>query len=218
LISKIIQNALKQEDSLLGKFKAITKLLSFYNNLSKGLTSGKIYHTKIKQNPLVSEIINTLREDDLKLLDLLFKKDIVDFLSTKKLKSHLDFEQKINSTQIGFNTIFIEKPISDLWTTGKATFYIPTKKEFSNKVSIKFHSIPPIQVMIEFEKKNVKTFNIQKLSTKEVSFVLEPSMITNTVSEISIATDKLWLPNVVLGVKESMTLGICVKSIDVSYF
>jgi len=218
MMSKIFHDTLKQENGILAKFNAILKLWKYYNNLRKGLTSGKIYHFKPKQNPLISEIINNLKEDDLKLLDFLFKNDIEDFLSKKKLKSHLDFEQKINSLQRGYNTIFVEKPTSGLWTTGKATFYIPTKKEFRNKIAIKFHSIPPIQVTIYFEKKNVRTFNIQKLSTKEVDFVLEPSHITKPVSEISVTTDKLWLPNVVLGVKESLTLGICIKSIDVSYF
>ena len=208
---------MKQEGNSLQKLKELVKFVKYYKNFSRGVASGKIYHQFKVQNPQIIELIDQLKPEDMELIDKLFKKDIQNFLGNKKLKSHLDFDKKIGLDQIGYNTMYVDKPITGLWTTGKATFFIPTKKESRNKVSIEFQSIAPIQVTIGFEKKDVKNFNMVKLATKKVYFVIEQTQIKNKVSEISISTDKLWLPSVVLGVDDSVKLGVSLKSIDVSY-
>lgn len=199
------------------KLKDIFRLLSYYKNFQNGLKNGKIYHELKTQNTKVEELISKFSDNDLNLINTLFKMDVKNYLRTKKLCSKLDFDKRQASNQIGFNTVFIEKPIKGLWTTGKSTFYLPTKKGLQNKITIKLFSIAPVNVVIGFDGKEYKTLSIPKLSTKILEIRLLPKEIIDDISEISISTDKLWLPSVVLDFKESLTLGICVRSIDVSY-
>jgi len=218
LISKILSDVSKQEDDPFKKIRKLVGLVKKYNNLQEGLSSGKIYHELKNQNSELIDVIDKLSKNDLGLIDKLFKNDVIEFLKTKKLRSFLDFDKRIDSQQIGYNTIYIDKPIIGLWTTGKATFYIPTKKNLKNKISIEFHSVPPLKVSIGFENQIVKTCQMKKLSTKKIDFILSPSKINNDVSEIFVTTDRLWLPNVLRGEKKIIALGIAIKSIEVSYF
>jgi len=218
MIPKIIIEILHQDGNFFNKLKMLKEFLKYYNNFRRSLADGSIYHKLELQNSSVNEIIQTLSIEDFNLLDKLFKKDIENFLDKKKLNQYLDFDEKLSANQIGYNTIYLEKPIKGLWTTGMATFYMPTKMNFRNKFSAEFRSITPVKVTIGFEKKNVKTFTMPKLSTKKIEFIVEPAQITKQISEIFITTDKLWLPNVILEVNKSITLGIGIKAISVSYF
>lgn len=218
MITRVILEILNQDGNFLKKLTVLKEFLKYYNNFRKGLADGRIYHKLELQNPKVNEIFEKLSPEDLNLLDKLFKKDIENFLERKKLKTSIDFDNRFNASQIGFNTIYLDKPIKGLWTTGMATFYLPTKKEFRNKFTLELRSIPPIIVNVGFERKNMKTVSIDKLTTKKIEFVVEPTQITKQISEIFITTDKLWLPNIVLEVNKSVTLGIGVKAISVSYF
>lgn len=218
MLSKIIHDVLKQERGFLKKFKMMISLIKYYKNLQKGIETGNIYHKPKNQDSSLLELINRFSQNDLELMEFLFKDEIINFLEKRKLKQHIDFDEKIGTNQIGYNTIYVEKPIAGLWTTGKASFFLPTKKQLKNKFIIEFRSIPPINVTVRFEKTPIKNFSIPKLSSKKIEFTMDPSKIVKDISEITISTDKLWLPNVILEVEESLTIGIGVKSIGVSYF
>ena len=207
----------KPDQNFFEKISNWYNLIKFYGNFRKSLSSGKIFHEIPEQNISLIETANQLKEES-NLLEKIFTKDVKNFLKTKKLNQYLDFDNRNSSDQIGLNTIYVDKPISGLWTTGKASFFIPTKKEFNNKISIIFRSIAPVKVTIGFDYKDLKTFKMPKLSNKKIEIVLTPNEITNTVSEVYIMTDKFWLPNVILDVEESIRLGIGIVSIDVSYF
>jgi len=213
---KIIHDFLNQDQSLVTKVRNLWNLIKYYNKLNNGINSGKIYH-QTASNPVLNKIIDNLQEDS-KLIDLLFHKDVKNFHKTKDLKTHLNFENRVGSNQIGLNSMYIEKPIRGLWTTGKATFYLPTKKGHKFCITIVLQSIPPLRVTIGIEKTDVKKILIQKLSTRKVTMVLSPSEIKDEVCEVFVTTDKLWLPNQIMKGEKSTTLGICVKSIEASYF
>ena len=217
MITKILIDTLKGNGNFLEKLQKLFELLKFRNNLNRGIKSGNIYHELKSQNPNLSEMIGNLSNEDIVLIDNLFKKDVKNFLQKKQLENNLNFDKRTTSKQIGFNTIYIDEPTSGLWTTGIATFFIPTKIGVKNKVSIEFRSIVPLKVIIGFEKIEITNFNIKKLSTKKFDFFIEPSKIVNSVSELFIATDRLWLPSVILGHDDLITIGIGIKSIIVSY-
>jgi len=216
LFKKIICDT-SENKNFSAKLKQLISLLKFYNNFRKGISSGKIYHELTKQNQSIIKIKNQLEKDS-ELIDNLLNSDVKNFLQTKELENYLDFDKRKNSFQIGLNTIYIDKPISGLWTTGKATFYLPTRTDLNNKIKIELRSIPPVEVSIGIENDVLKNFMIPKLSSKEIIINIPINKIHEKVSEIFISTDKLWLPNIILGTKKSLTLGIGIKSIQISYF
>jgi len=209
---------MKNEKTFQSKFSSFFKYINYYKNLQKGLSSGDIYHNLKNQNPELNNLIQNFKKNDLELMETLFKKDLIQFLGTQKLDTYLDFSKKLGTKQIGFNTIYTEKPSAGIWTTGKGTFLIPTKIDKSNKIIIEFYSIPPVNVVIGFENDITKNVNMPKLTLKKVDFVIESSKIRNSVSEIFVTTDRLWRPSVIMGGEELLPLGICIKSIHVSYF
>lgn len=218
MITKIISDILKQDKNFLKKIKRICLLIKYYKNLQNGISSGKIYHNIKQQNHELSSLINRLKQEDFELIQQLFTRDVKEFLSSKELQSFIEFDKRTCSNQIGSNTIYVEKPTNGLWTTGRATFYIPTKRELTNKVSITLESITPVNVTIGYENKQVINVSMKKLTKKKVDFIIPLSEIKNLVSEIFITTDKLWHPEQIIMTKKSSMLGICVRSISVSYF
>jgi len=217
LFGKIINDITNTDQNFFQKIGNLLNLLKFYINFQKGLKSGKLFHEIPEQNRSLNEITLSMKKES-DLLEQIFRKDVKNFLKTKKLNQHLDFENRNSSDQIGMNTIYVDKPINGLWTTGVASFFLPTDPKFNNKILINFRSIPPLTITIRFEKNFEKTVQILKLTTKKVEIVIPPEKISDTVSELSITTDKLWLPNVILQTEKSLTLGIGIESITVSYF
>jgi len=170
LIFKIIQDVLKSEGSLSKKLKELPAYIKYFNNLNQGIKSGSIYHQPKIQNTDVVEFLNKITDDDRNLIGDLFKNDVEEFLAKKNLKSFLDLKNGKDSLQIGLNTIFIEKPVRGLWTTGISSFYLPTKKETKNQVSVELNSIAPLLVTIWFNSQKVKTMNMPKLSDRKIVF------------------------------------------------
>ncbi len=218
MFSRIIKNSFDHEDKFLKKIQAVLKLAKYYNNLQKGIKTKKIYHNLEKQNSELVNFLDRLENNDVSLVNKLFKIEAIEFLKKRNLKKNIDLDNKIGVEQIGFNTIFDERFISAFWTTGRANFFIPTEKKLTNKIAIEIRSIVPLDVTVGFEDTPIKTVKMSKLSTKQIEIIIQPTEITNDVSEIYIKTDRLWLPNVILDTNETVALGVGVKSINVSYF
>ena len=217
MIKKTLFEILKNEDSLSKKIKKIIKLSKYFKNLQNGINSGKIFNELENQNLKIENLLNKLSNNDLLLIEKLYSLDVKEFLGKQKLVKTLDFDKEIGLKQVGLNSIFLRKPIIGLWTTGKAAFFLPTKKNTKCKISISLYSIPPLKVTIGFEKKVIKTLSMPKLSTKTIDFTVNKNEIKDYVSELFITTDKLWLPNVILDIPESISLGIGVKSIKIIF-
>ena len=218
MFSKIIKDSFSHEDKFLKKIQAILKLAKYYNNLRKGIKSKTIYLNLIKQNSDLIDFFDNLENDDISLTNKLFREDSIEFLKKRNLRKHIDLDNKIGVDQIGFNTVYVEKSISGFWTTGKANFFVPTEKKLTNKILIETQSIPPLDVTVGFENAPIKTVKVSKLSTKQIEIIIQPTEITNDVSEVYIKTDRLWLPNVILDTDKTVVLGVGVKSIKISYF
>ena len=218
MFSKIIKDSHSNEDKLLKKIKTIVNLAKYYNNLQRGIKSKKIYLNSKTQNQEIENFFEEFKNDDLSLVNKLFKEEVAEFLKKRGLINHIDLDRKTGIKQVGLNTIYVEKPISGFWTTGKASFFIPTKKEIKNKITIELYSIPPLNVTIGFENVPLRTIHMSKLSTKKVEVIIESEKIINDISEIYIKTDKQWLPHIILGTNKTIVLGVGIRTIDVSYF
>ena len=218
MFSKIIKDSLSHEDKFLKKIQAILKLVKYYNNLRKGIKSKTIYLDLINQNSDLIDFLDNLESDDISLTNKLFREESIEFLKKRDLKKHIDLDNKIGVEQIGFNTVYVEKPILGFWTTGRANFFVPTEKKLTNKIVIETQSIIPLGVTVGFEDMPIKTVQVSKLSTKQIEIIIQPTEITNDVSEVYINTDRLWLPHVILDINKTVALGVGIKSINVSYF
>ncbi|GEM_PF-3970011 len=218
MILNVIFNTLKHKDSSI--FHVIKKLfsyVSYYYNLNRGIYSNKIYHNIENQNKEYIDFIQSLKKEDFELFDRLFSKDIKKFLSKTRLLEKLEFDKKIGLSQVGYNTIFIDEPNFGLWTTGRATFYIPTKKEKINKIVIELFAVPPLKVTIGLENLDLQTIEMKKLSKKKIEILVESPIVTDTISELFVNTDVLWYPEILRSSTKTVTVGICIKSIHVYY-
>lgn len=218
MIGKFIIDSFKKEKPFKIKVKTAISFLKYYNNLTKALKSNQIYHNLESQNENFSDLLDCLKKDDLDFIQSTFKRNMIEFLKKNKLQTFLEFDKKTGFEQIGFNTIFVGNPVVGLWTTGKSTFFLPTKKDSHNKIIFEITSVPPLEVRVGFEGKEMKRIQMQKLSTKTLEFDITPNQVSDVVSEVFISTDKLWYPKFLLGTNDSILVGIKVNSIKIKYF
>lgn len=215
---KVLKDFIQRKDKTgTDKIKAIYRLTKHYLNLREGLRTGKIYHSVPTQHKDLQNLFEKLTNNDLQLFKILFKEDIEKFLKKTLLLTNLDFDKKNGLSQIGYNCIYVSEPLPGFWTTGRSTFYIPTKKGIRNKIILNMLSIAPLRVTIGFEDTILETLNMSTLETRRTEIEIEPSKITKDISEIFINTDRLWNPGLVTGIHDSIRVGICIKSIHVYY-
>jgi len=215
LFIKILQEISTQNGNVFVKIKKLMGFKKFYKNLQNGIKNQTIFHKLENQNIEITTLLHNFDSDDFELFNKLLKKDVKEFLKQTNLKKNLNFQRREGSNQLGFNIIFVEKPLMGLWTTGKATFFIPTKKHHEKTVIIELQSVVPLKVVIEFEGKEIFNEEMPKLTTKKLKLKIPSSYVGESISELSINTNKLWLPSVILGIKESIRIGVKVESISV---
>jgi hypothetical protein len=216
LIIKILQEIATQEGSTFTKIKKLMEFKKFRDNLERGIKNGEIFHKLENQNQGIVNLLNLFEESDFELYRKLFNHDVKNYLKKLRLKKSLDFENRNNSTQIGINTIFVEKPVLGLWTTGKSSFYLPTKPNQETKISLNLQSVVPVKVKFGFEEHEIHEEEIPKISEKKIELIIPAEIVKEDISEITINTDKLWLPNVILGISKSIKIGIKINQISIS--
>jgi len=151
MILKILNDIIKQNDGFFKKINVLLSFVKYYKNFQKGIKSEKIYHNLKEQDPIAEDFFNGFSNDNNILMKKLFKEEIIEFLKQKNLTKNIDFDKKIGLEQVSHNIIYIDEPISGLWTTGRASFFVPTKKGLNNKILVEIRSIPPLRVTIGFE-------------------------------------------------------------------
>jgi len=213
-IDKIF-SVLKEKKSLVEKGKTLLDFLNYYRKLQHEIKTGKVYHQLRNQNKEFVNFVEKLTPDDLKLLDCLFTKDVKKYLENIDLENNLDFTKFIGVSQAGPNVVYPKRTFQGAMTIGKVTFYIPTKKGLEHQIMLEIFNFVPLTLKIEFENHKLIEEEIPKLKSKKFNFTISSEQITNTVSELSVSTDKLWLPSRFLEV-DPKPLGVLVKSIKVS--
>lgn len=218
MIIKILRDFIQRKDKTrIYKIKTIYRLIKHFFNLLEGLRTSKIYHSVPTQHRDLQNLFEKLTNSDLELFRILFKENVEKFLQKNPLVTNLDFDKKIGLSQIGYNCIYVSDPVPGFWTTGRSTFYIPTKKGMRNKIILNMLSIVPLGITIGFEDVVLEMLNMSILETRRMEIEVEPAKITKDISEIFVNTDRLWNPGLVSGIKDSIRVGVCIKSIYVYY-
>lgn len=217
MIIKVLRDFIQRKDKTrIDKIKTIYRLIKHFFNLLEGLRTSKIYHSVPTQQRDLQNLFEKLTNSDLELFRILFKEDVEKFLQKNPL-TNLDFDKKIGLSQIGYNCIYVSDPLPGFWTTGRSTFYIPTRKGMRNRIILNMLSIVPLGITIGFEDATLEILNMSILETRRMEIEIEPAKITKDISEIFVNTDRLWNPGLVTGIKDSIRVGVCIKSIHVYY-
>lgn len=191
--------------------------IKIYLNYYQSWKLTKVYHTLGEQNKDLSYFFKIQSKDDFSLLDSLFSTDVKQFLSKKNIQPNINPSKKIGMTQVGFNAIYVENPDS-FWTTGKATFFVPTKTKIPNKLIIEVSSVPETNVIIGLENEIIQEIKIPKFSEKKIQILLPASKIKNNISKIFISTDKFWKPEILQNKNPKVVFGIRIDSIRIKNF
>jgi len=163
MMQKTLYNFLKSDQSFHDKCIIGINFLKTYLNFSRKIN--KVYHNLEEQDLEVNNFLKKLSKDDLDFLDSLFESDVKKFLNKNKIQTNIIPSEKLGIHQIGFNFIYVENPDS-LWTTGNATFFLPTKKNATNNLIIEIASVPDINVIFGFENEIVKEIKMHRFSEK----------------------------------------------------
>ena len=214
MMIKTMYNFLIRKQPLREKWELGINFLKFY--FLKTNEFEKVYHNLDEQNSDVSNFLKKLSKEDYELFETLFVSDVKNFLMRKKTQTKILPSGKLGMDQVGFNIIHVENPES-FWTTGNATFFLPTKKNATNNITIQIASIPETNVIFGFDNKIIKKIKMSKVSEKKVKISIIPSKIKNDISKIFITTDKFWKPDVIQNKNARVVFGIRIDSIIITY-
>jgi hypothetical protein len=196
------------------KVNELKKYYKYYQNFKNSFKQGTLYSNSKNQNQLHENFIKQIDSKDIELLNHIFNNDVKDWLKKMKIKENLEFNEKEDFLQVGIGTIFVEKPISMILTTGKAIFYLPFKDQKHSKIIIDCFGIAPLKATITCER-SIKEFEIGMFSRKTIEIKVEELDIVDNILEISIVTNKLWFLNKILQSERSILVGIGINSIKI---
>ena len=221
MLSKTFFHFLIRKQPFNEKVRIGINFIRIYYNFSKmhynclrSRKFNKIYHDLKEQNIDINNFFKMQSKDDLSLLDSLFSSDVKQFLNKNNLQADIIPSKKIGMHQVGFNTIYVENPDS-FWTTGKATFFVPTKPKMAHDLIVEVSSVPEINVIIGLENEIIQEIIVPKFSEKKIQISLPSSKIKNNISKIFISTDKLWKPDILQNKKPKVVFGIRIDSIRI---
>ena len=206
---------IRKQEGYIRKGITLLRFLKHYIKLQYVISTGSVYQQLKNQNKEFVNFVEKLTPDDLELLDCLFTKDVKKYLENKVLANNLDFTKFMGVSQVGPNVVHIGGNFNGAMTIGKEIFYIPTKKGFEHQIMLEIFNFVPLTLKIEFENHKVIEEKIPRLKSKKFNFTIASEQITNRVSELSVSTDKLWLPSTFLQ-RRPIPVGVVVKSIKVS--
>ena len=211
---KIINEINSNNLSFGQKINNIKKLFQYYYRLEKGISSKTIFQSEKIDSQESEKLVNVLDNIDYKIIEEILSGNTKKFLQKLKLKNKIDFKDKRDFLQVGMNTVFIKEPFKGLWTTGKATFYLPTVKNLMHYLTIEIFSIIPTTIIIGQEKNILKKITIKKIQTKKIELPLDK--IDSNIVELFIDVEKRWRPNIITKKSNEIPMGVNIRSIMIS--
>ena len=211
---KIINEINANNSTFKQKFNNIKNLILYYFRLEKGISSKTIFHSEDFDSEEPARLTNILKNSDYEIIEKVITENTKIFLRDLKLKNKIDFKEKRDFLQVGINTVFIHEPFNGLWTTGKATFYLPILKNVNNNCILEIFSIIPTIIIIGYGGTTLKKVPIKKLQTKRIQLSL--NNIDDDVIELFVDVEKRWRPNVITKKSNEIPLGINIKSIMIN--
>ena len=196
------------------KLNSIKNLIQYYYRLEMGILNKTIFELNNFDSNECKKVTGNLRDIDYQIITDLLTENTKKILQKFKLKNKINFNEKKDFFQVGINTIFINEPFKGLWTTGKATFYLPISKNVKNNLTMEVFSIIPTAIIIGQDNKILKKIFIKKIQTKRIELPLD--VTDNKIIELFVNVEKRWRPNVITKKSLEIPLGINIKSIMIN--
>lgn len=211
---KIIKEINTNNFTLEQKIKSIKNLIQYYYRLEKGILSKTIFQSENFDSSESDRLISTLDNRDYQIIKQILTENTKNILRNLELKKKIDFSLKKDFLQVGINTVYIHEPFKGLWTTGKATFYLPISKNSQNNLTIEIFSIIPTTVIIGQNEKILKKIPIKKIQTKKIELPLD--ITENNIFELFVDVEKRWRPNIITKKSNDIPMGVNIRSIMIN--
>lgn len=210
---KIIMELNSNSITIKQKLSNIKNLIQYYYRLERGIASKNIFESQDFNNSESDKLISSLDNTDFQIIEKIFTRNTKNILGKFKLKNKIKFNEKRDFLQVGMNTVFIHEPFKGLWTTGKATFFLPISEKRTNNLTIEIFSIIPTTIIIGQDTKILKKISIKKIQTKKIQLSLNKT--DNNIVELFVDVTKRWRPNIITRTSNEIPMGVNIKSITI---
>ena len=211
---KIIKEINSDNHTLGQKFNSIKNLIQFYYRLEKGILNKTVFQPKNFDSNESERLISTLDKIDYQIIENILTRNTKKILRKLELKNKIYFNEKKDFLQVGINTIFINEPFKGLWTTGKATFFLPISKNVENNLTVEVFSFIPTTIIIGHDGTTLKKIPIKKIQTKRIQLPL--NITDDDIIELFVDVEKRWRPNIITKKSNEIPMGINIKSIMIN--
>jgi len=208
---KLIRVLFQNKNKSLFRNKSIFDLIRYFFKLKLGEFSGEIYNFNETKEKI------SLNEDMLLATNKWLDKSIRKTLQKINLKNCIIFEEEKGFENVGLGFIFVPfifgKAVS--FTQKEAFVFFKTDQKKSYNLKINFVSIPKTKVYVKIENTVIDSFNINSLSYLQKMIQIEPNLIKEKISKISIIVEKCWSPSYVFNEIPNYPLGIGIEQIEI---
>lgn len=201
LFSKLYANRTNKGNNL-------RKLLQYFIRLKIGELTGHIYNKKlILQSQIKDELVY-----DMKILDNKIRQTLIKI----NIETCIDIEKKKGFENIGPGCIISPALFGNLMaiTQGEASFYFVTKIGQKYMLKLSLLTIPKISGIVKFENMQIHHFSISTLNDYNIILKIKPEYVQETLSKITISTDRHWSPKYLDKNMVDFPLGVAIRSIE----
>ncbi len=211
-MKKIISTLYKNRQKSVFTNQNTVKLLYYGLKLKIGEITGKIY---IKKKYVSKFTINPeLFNESLKFLDSSMRKT----LAKMEIGNTVDFDKNAGFENVGMGCLFVPKLFGGTiaFTQKNATFYFKTTEKKPFTLVMNLVAIPKVNGYIKLEDVKIGKFSCSTFSENKLIFKINPDLITQDISKITISTEKCWSARYVLKDIPDFPLGVGIKSMILS--
>jgi len=188
------------------------KLLYYGLKLKIGEITGKIYikKTDVDKFPINLELLN----ESLKILDSSTRKT----LAKMEIGNTVDFEKNVGFENVGMGSLFVPQLFGKTiaFTQKDAAFYFKTTEKKPLTLVINLVAIPKVNGYIKLEDVKIGEFSCSTFSENKLIFKINPEIITQDISKITISIEKCWSARYVIEDIPDYPLGVGIKSMILS--
>ena len=169
--------------------KPLGSLLLYFFKLKVGEITGKIYN--VQKANITFESKNICQGQEI------LEESIRKYIDKTSDHNLIDLDKKLGFDRIGLGCFIAPALFGNLIivTQKNGSFYFKTRKGQNYNLIIEMLAIPKISGKVFIEKTMISSFKINTLTKHRIFVKIDPSLIKNSISKISIVTDRCWTPN-----------------------
>lgn len=186
------------------------KLLYYGIKLKIGEISGRIYLRNELNNKLNIDL--GFLEESTEDLDGYIRESLANI----KIKNKIDFEKDKRFENVGMGCLFVPEIFGKIivFSQKNASFYFKTDLKKPKTLVIELISIPKITGQIKFENTVIGKFSLNTFSEYKKTIKIDPELITQKISKVTILVDYCWLAGYVYKEIPDFPLGVGIKSLE----